>query len=104
MADDGTDGDAPDDPFDGFGMFGMPMFGDLSKMLAGQGSAQLGGGAPVRGPVVRLGRSRRPSLAAAMMGGSTHLRSPRSSANIDPSVRIKYDELAGDRPPSREPT
>ncbi len=34
MADDHDD---DGNPLEGFGMFGMPMFGDLSKMMAGQG-------------------------------------------------------------------
>lgn len=86
--DDGNGADGPQNPFEGFGMFGMPMFGDLSKMLAGQG--------PLNWDAARqfaiLTASGDPEAGlAGMMGGTPAVT---ASPNIEPSVRIKYEELA----------
>jgi putative hydrolase len=75
MADD-DDGNTPN-PFDG-----MPMFGDLSRALSGQG--------PINWDAAR-------QFALLSAGGGSLLAGPGvpTSSNIDPAVRIKYAELAG---------
>ncbi|MEP6297933.1 MAG: zinc-dependent metalloprotease, partial [Ilumatobacter sp.] len=81
MADDGGD-DQNINPFEMFG--GMPMFGDISRMLAGQGP-------------LNWDAARQFAIMSAT-GGSGVPGAPgaaiTASANIDPSVRIKYTELA----------
>jgi putative hydrolase len=79
MADDA--GDTPDEgvnPFEG-----LPMFGDISRMLAGQG--------PLNWDAAR-------QFAVMSSTGGTGISgfgaTPVASANIDPTVRIKYVELA----------
>ncbi len=86
MADDHDD---DGNPLEGFGMFGMPMFGDLSKMMAGQG--------PLNWDAARqfalLSASGDPEAGlAGIMGGQPAVR---ATPNVDPTTRIKYDELAG---------
>ncbi len=81
MADDGGD-DQNINPFEMFG--GMPMFGDISRMLAGQGP-------------LNWDAARQFAIMSAA-GGSGLPGTPgaaiTASANVDPSVRIKYTELA----------
>ncbi len=81
MADDGGD-DQNINPFEMFG--GMPMFGDISRMLAGQGP-------------LNWDAARQFAIMSAT-GGSALPGTPgtaiTASANVDPSVRIKYTELA----------
>ncbi len=79
MADDGGDDQTPN-PFEMFG--GMPMFGDISRMLAGQG--------PLNWDAARQFAIMSASGASATPGAPV-----AASPNIDPSVRIKYAELAG---------
>ncbi len=76
--DDNAD-DAMPNPF-----AGLPMFGDLSKALSGQG--------PLNWDAARQFAllSASGGDVGGMLGGSA----PRSTPNIDPSVRIKYGELA----------
>ncbi|MEL6892887.1 MAG: zinc-dependent metalloprotease [Actinomycetota bacterium] len=98
MADEDRDGPGDGDennPFGdmgNFGMFGMPMFGDLSKMLAGQG--------PLNWDAARqfaiLSASADPAAGlAGMMGGSSTAPAVSATPNVDPTVRIKYEELTG---------
>ncbi len=92
MADDRDDGN----PFEGFGMFGMPMFGDLSKMLAGQGP--LNWDAARQFAILSASGDPEAGLAGmmgAMGGASGSTPAIQGTPNIDPNVRIKYDELAG---------
>ena len=81
MADDGGDDQTPN-PFEMFG--GMPMFGDISRMLAGQGP-------------LNWDAARQFAIMSAT-GGPTSPGAPgvpvAASPNVDPSVRIKYAELA----------
>jgi putative hydrolase len=88
---DGLDGtgdpdETPDDGPDGLNPFaGMPLFGDLSRALSGQG--------PLNWDAARqfaLLAASGGDMAGMMTGGGTQ----SASANIDPSVRIKYAELA----------
>lgn len=81
MADDGGDDQTPN-PFEMFG--GMPMFGDISRMLAGQG--------PLNWDAARQFAIMSSTGGSGIPGvsGSPVVASP----NIDPSVRIKYGELA----------
>ena len=76
------DDDANVNPFEG-----MPMFGDISRMLSGQG--------PLNWDAARqfaiLSAS---GDASAGIMGLTGQGAPPSSPNIDPAVRIKYRELA----------
>lgn len=94
MADDNTPSDDSTNPFEGFGMFGMPMFGDLSKMLGDQG--------PLNWDAARqfavLSASGDPAAGmAGMMGAASgpsgNQPAVTGSPNIDPAVRIKYEEL-----------
>jgi putative hydrolase len=74
---DGGDGDF--NPF-----AGMPLFGDLSRALSGQG--------PLNWDAARqfaLLAASGGDMASMVTGGA-----PVATANIDPSVRIKYAELA----------
>lgn len=81
MADDDDSNVNPSNPFEG-----MPMFGDISKMLSGQG--------PLNWDAARqfaiMSASGGDVSGIAGMGGTQ----PVASANVDPSVRIKYAELA----------
>lgn len=81
MADDNDPNDAVD-PFSGNPFAGLPMFGDLARALSGQGP-------------LNWDAARQFALLSAT-GGAALPGSPAasSSANIDPSVRIKYAELA----------
>lgn len=81
MADDGDDDQIPN-PFEMFG--GMPMFGDISRMLAGQG--------PLNWDAARQFAIMSASGGTGMpgAGGVPATATP----NVDPSVRIKYTELA----------
>ena len=80
MADD-ADGDDLN-PFDGDPFANMPLFGDLSRALSGQGP-------------LNWDAARQFALLAASGGGlAPGATGPTPSANIDPSVRIKYAELA----------
>ncbi|MGA9275866.1 zinc-dependent metalloprotease [Ilumatobacter sp.] len=77
MADDG--GDDPNiNPFEG-----LPMFGDISRMLAGQG--------PLNWDAARQFAIMSATGADGLTGAGGV---PIASANIDPTVRIKYAELA----------
>ena len=81
MADDDGD-DSNINPFDMFG--GMPMFGDISRMLAGQGP-------------LNWDAARQFAIMSATGGSGTPGASgapATASPNVDPTVRIKYAELA----------
>ncbi len=86
MADDDDSNDAIN-PFGGDPMnnpfAGLPMFGDLARALSGQGP-------------LNWDAARQFALLSAT-GGSALPGSPMAvpSANVDPSIRIKYAELAG---------
>jgi putative hydrolase len=85
MADDGDRHD-PDQPRDGEGLdpfAAFPMFGDLSRALAGQG--------PLNWDAARQFAVLTASGGAILPG----VGAPASSGNVDPTVRIKYAELAG---------
>jgi putative hydrolase len=74
--------DAGDTSNEGVNPFeGLPMFGDISRMLAGQG--------PLNWDAAR-------QFAVMSSTGGTGLggAAPVASPNIDPTVRIKYAELA----------
>jgi putative hydrolase len=75
MADDNDSGE-PIDPF-----AGMPLFGDLSRALSGQGP-------------LNWDAARHFAVLAANGGGLLAGTGATTSANVDPSVRIKYAELA----------
>ena len=75
MADDNDSGE-PIDPF-----AGMPLFGDLSRALSGQGP-------------LNWDAARQFAVLAANGGGLLAGAGATTSANVDPSVRIKYAELA----------
>ncbi len=77
MADEDGD-DSSINPFDGF-----PMFGDISRMLAGQG--------PLNWDAARQFAIMSASGADGVAGLGA---APVASPNIDPAVRIKYAELA----------
>jgi len=94
MADDDTPGDEPTNPFEGFGMFGMPMFGDLSKMLGDQGP--LNWDAARQFAMLSASGDAAAGMAGMMgaMGGAPGAQpAVTGSPNIDPAVRIKYEEL-----------
>ena len=87
--DDGNDDSITPSESSGEGDFnpfaGMPLFGDLSRALSGQG--------PLNWDAARqfaLLAASGGDMAGMMTGGGT----PVVTANIDPSVRIKYAELA----------
>jgi putative hydrolase len=83
--DDGSN-DGTGDPDDAVNPFaGMPLFGDLSRALSGQGP--LNWDAARQFALLAAGGG---DVAGMMTGGGT----PTATANIDPSVRIKYAELA----------
>ena len=75
MADDNDPGE-PIDPF-----AGLPLFGDLSRALSGQGP-------------LNWDAARQFAVLAANGGGLLAGTGATTSANVDPSVRIKYAELA----------
>ena len=75
MADDNDPGE-PIDPF-----AGLPLFGDLSRALSGQGP-------------LNWDAARQFAVIAANGGGLLAGTGATTSANVDPSVRIKYAELA----------
>ncbi|MFT6291304.1 MAG: putative hydrolase [Ilumatobacter sp.] len=79
MADDSGD-DQNINPFEG-----MPMFGDISKMLSGQG--------PLNWDAARQFAIMSASGGGGGLGGLVG-SAPVASPNIDPTVRIKYVELA----------
>jgi len=79
--------DNPDNENDGLNnpFAGMPLFGDLSRALSGQG--------PLNWDAARqfaLLAASGGDMAGVVTGGAT----ATTPANIDPSVRIKYSELA----------
>jgi len=78
MADDGDDQNI--NPFEG-----LPMFGDISRMLSGQG--------PLNWDAARQFAIMSASGGSGIEGLTG--QAPVASANIDPAVRIKYAELAG---------
>jgi putative hydrolase len=78
MADEGDDQNI--NPFEG-----LPMFGDISRMLSGQG--------PLNWDAARQFAIMSASGGAGIEGLTG--QAPPASANIDPAVRIKYAELAG---------
>jgi putative hydrolase len=87
--DDGNDDSITPSDGSGEGDFnpfaGMPLFGDLSKALSGQG--------PLNWDAARqfaLLAASGGDMGGMMTGGGA----PVATANIDPSVRIKYAELA----------
>jgi putative hydrolase len=75
MADDDDSGESID-PF-----AGMPLFGDLSRALSGQGP-------------LNWDAARQFALLAASGGGLLAGAGATVSGNVDPAVRIKYGELA----------
>lgn len=78
-----ADDDGPVNPFEG-----MPMFGDISRMLAGQGPLNW---EAARQFALLSASGDEAAGVMGMMGGGTIPAQP----NIDPAVRIKYGELAG---------
>jgi putative hydrolase len=89
MADDDDQDDSidPSDPF-GNNPFGgnpfanMPLFGDLSRALSGQGP-------------LNWDAARQFAMLAASGGGLLAGTGATVSGNVDPAVRIRYAELAG---------
>jgi putative hydrolase len=81
MADD-TDPDDSIDPFEINPFEGLPLFGDLSRALSGQGP-------------LNWDAAKQFAVLAASGGGLLSGGGVSTPANIDPSVRIKYGELAG---------
>lgn len=81
MADDNEPDDAID-PFETNPFQGLPLFGDLSRALSGQGP-------------LNWDAARQFAVLAASGGGLLSGGGVSTPANIDPSVRIKYSELAG---------
>ncbi len=75
MADD--DAGEPIDPF-----AGLPLFGDISRALSGQG--------PLNWDAARQFAVLAATGGGGMLGGGAPIASP----NVDPAVRIKYAELA----------
>jgi putative hydrolase len=75
MADDGEPGDSID-PF-----AGLPLFGDLSRALSGQGP-------------LNWDAARQFAVLAASGGGLMAGTGATTPANVDPAVRMKYGELA----------
>jgi putative hydrolase len=81
MADDNEPDDSID-PFENNPFEGLPLFGDLSRALSGQGP-------------LNWDAARQFAVLAASGGGLLSGGGVSTPANIDPSVRIKYGELAG---------
>ena len=80
MADDPDGNDL--DPFEGNPFANLPLFGDLSRALSGQG--------PLNWEAARQFAMLSASGGGLAVGG----QAPSPTANIDPTVRIKYGELA----------
>jgi len=80
MADDNEPDDALD-PFENNPFEGLPLFGDLSRALSGQGP-------------LNWDAAKQFAVLAASGGGLLAGTGVSTPANIDPSVRIKYAELA----------
>ncbi len=80
MADDNEPDDSLD-PFEDNPFEGMPLFGDLSRALSGQGP-------------LNWDAAKQFAVLAASGGGLLAGSGISTPANIDPSVRIKYAELA----------
>ncbi len=74
-----ADDDEPGDSIDPFA--GLPLFGDLSRALSGQGP-------------INWDAARQFAVIAASGGGLLAGTGATTPANIDPAVRIKYGELA----------
>ena len=74
-----ADEDEPGESIDPFA--GMPLFGDLSRALSGQGP-------------LNWDAARQFAVLAASGGGLLAGTGTTTPANVDPAVRIKYDELA----------
>lgn len=74
-----ADQDDPGESIDPFA--GMPLFGDLSRALSGQGP-------------LNWDAARQFAVLAANGGGLLSGTGVSTSGNVDPSVRIKYRELA----------
>jgi putative hydrolase len=72
--------DDDDDAIDPFA--GLPLFGDLSRALSGQGP-------------LNWDAARQFAILAANGGGLLSGTGATTSANVDPAVRISYAELAG---------
>jgi putative hydrolase len=81
MADDNEPDDSID-PFEINPLEGLPLFGDLSRALSGQGP-------------LNWDAAKQFAVLAASGGGLLSGGGVSTPANIDPSVRIKYGELAG---------
>jgi putative hydrolase len=81
MADDGDISDASDEGANPFA--GLPMFGDISRMLSGQG--------PLNWEAARQFAIMSSTGGSGLVGLAG--AAPVASANIDPTVRIKYAEL-----------
>ena len=75
-----ADDDEPGDSIDPFA--GLPLFGDLSRALSGQGP-------------LNWDAAKQFALLAANGGGLLAGTGASTPGNVDPSVRIKYSELAG---------
>jgi putative hydrolase len=71
--------DDPGEPIDPFG--GLPLFGDISRALSGQGP-------------LNWEAARQFALLAASGGGLLSGTAVPTVGNVDPAVRIKYAELA----------
>jgi len=81
--------DSGDTPGDGMNPFeGLPMFGDISRMLQGQGP--LNWDAARQFAIMSATGGDGGMAGLAGMGGTA----PVSTPNIEPSVRLKYGELA----------
>ena len=74
-----ADDDEPGDSLDPFA--GLPLFGDLSRALSGQGP-------------LNWDAARQFAVLAASGGGLMAGTGATTPANVDPAVRIKYGELA----------
>jgi len=70
------------DPFENNPFAGMPLFGDLSRALEGQGP-------------LNWDAAKQFALLAASGGGLLSGGAVSTPANVDPNVRLKYAELAG---------
>ena len=75
-----ADDDDPGESIDPFA--GLPLFGDLSRALSGQGP-------------LNWDAAKQFALLAANGGGLLAGTGTSTSGNVDPAVRIKYGELAG---------
>lgn len=80
-----SDDNEPDDsidPFEGNPLEGLPLFGDLSRALSGQGP-------------LNWDAAKQFAVLSASGGGLLSGEGVSTPGNIDPSVRIKYTDLAG---------